>query len=100
MWSEERRTGEEERTGDVYVSIVGLGASTHTPTSLTSTAATSTSAKRTEIRLVKLQLRTDSEEEMGTGMLCISGDLCPVSGRAAIHWETPEGRSNVTLYDV
>ncbi|KAJ2934103.1 hypothetical protein H1R20_g2977, partial [Candolleomyces eurysporus] len=103
MWSEERRTGEEERTGAVYVSVVGLGASTgstRTPTpAFTPTSALAPGpAKKTEIKLVQLQLR--DSEEAGTGMLCISGDLCPVSGRAAIHWETEEGRSNVTVFDV
>lgn len=30
----------------------------------------------------------------------VSGELCLVSGRAAIHSETVEGRLNVTLYEV
>ncbi|RXW22192.1 hypothetical protein EST38_g3655 [Candolleomyces aberdarensis] len=113
MWSEERRTAEEELTGAVYVSVVGLGVSAgstrtpvsaFTPTSTSASALTSAPtpapgpAKKTEIKLVKLQLR--DSEEAGTGMLCVSGDLCPVSGRAAIHWETEEGMSNVTLFDV
>ena len=94
---------EEEKTGEVYVSVVGLRVSTTrtTPTFTRTPASKSMPAKSKEMKLVKLQLDGGGAGGApGTEMLCISGDLCPVSGRAAIHWQVPDGGSNIILYDI